>query len=303
MYGNGQEDQIIFLAPATQKNPVFVERMEGAELQDFDTSRLYERVRVMVQGLSLERDQLTRTRQLRQDQEKELHEALQCDIINIHEQAKHQNEAEQPEDKSEAEQAKDQNEAEQAKDQNEDQPEDKSEAAEDKSEADMIRERRSKRLRKEPVCGISIIICLNNGSRLTRSFDKGALFQEVYDWAGSLQDTPLYFTLHRGGKLVHHKEEVEGSSVLHLTERGKEEAAALLASEVSFKGDYTPEEDLSATVNDDFQKNRMTTEQAKETEDVQEVTNRNDNEEEGKKKRKKKDKRSNRKRKKQKHET
>ncbi|XP_068695953.1 uncharacterized protein [Montipora foliosa] len=97
MYGNGQEDQIIFLAPATQKNPVFVERMEGAELQDFDTSRLYERVRVMVQGLSLERDQLTRTRQLRQDQEKELHEALQCDIINIHasEQAKHQNEAEQ----------------------------------------------------------------------------------------------------------------------------------------------------------------------------------------------------------------
>ena len=31
----------------------------------------------------LYRDQLTRTRQLRQDQEKELHEALQCDIINI----------------------------------------------------------------------------------------------------------------------------------------------------------------------------------------------------------------------------
>ncbi|XP_068741680.1 uncharacterized protein [Montipora capricornis] len=125
----------------------------------------------MVQGLSLKRDQLTHTRQLREDQEKELHEALQCDIINIHEQAKHQNEAEQPEDKSEAEQAKDQNEAEQAKDQNEaDQPE-------DKSEADMIRERRSQRLRKEPVCGISIIICLNNGSRITRSFDKGALFQ------------------------------------------------------------------------------------------------------------------------------
>ena len=32
MYGNGQEDQIIFLAPATQKNPVFVERMEGDSL-------------------------------------------------------------------------------------------------------------------------------------------------------------------------------------------------------------------------------------------------------------------------------
>ena len=39
---------------------------------------------------------------------------------------------------------------------------------------------------------------------------------------GSFQDTPLYFTLHRGGKLVHHKEEVEGSSVLHLTERVSE---------------------------------------------------------------------------------
>ncbi|XP_067049261.1 heat shock cognate protein HSP 90-beta-like [Acropora muricata] len=171
----------------------------------------------------------------------------------------------------------------------------------------MIRERRSERLRKEPDHGIKIVICLNNGSRINRSFDKGTLFQEVYDWAGSLQDAPLYFTLHRGGKLVHHREEVEGDSVLHLTERGKEEAATLVASEVSFMGDYTPEEDLSATVNDDPKQeemqNRKTTEQAKETEEVQEVTHSEDKEGEGKKKRKKKDKRSNRRRKMQKHET
>ena len=34
MYGNtSQEDQIIFLAPATQMKPVFVERIEGTVLQ------------------------------------------------------------------------------------------------------------------------------------------------------------------------------------------------------------------------------------------------------------------------------
>ena len=32
LYGNGQEDQIIFLAPATQLKPVFVERIEGESL-------------------------------------------------------------------------------------------------------------------------------------------------------------------------------------------------------------------------------------------------------------------------------
>lgn len=32
LYGNGQEDQIIFLAPATQMKPVFIERIDGENL-------------------------------------------------------------------------------------------------------------------------------------------------------------------------------------------------------------------------------------------------------------------------------
>jgi len=54
------------------------------------------------------------------------------------------------------------------------------EQPEDKSKADMIRERRSERLRKEPHHSIKIIICLNNGSRIKRSFDKGILFQTTF---------------------------------------------------------------------------------------------------------------------------
>ena len=39
---------------------------------------------------------------------------------------------------------------------------------------------------------------------------------------GTLQHVPLYFTLHRGGRLVLHGEQIEESSVLHITERVSE---------------------------------------------------------------------------------
>lgn len=46
MYGNGTDDQLIFLAPSTQQTPVFVDRIDGPALTDFDYTRLCERIHV-----------------------------------------------------------------------------------------------------------------------------------------------------------------------------------------------------------------------------------------------------------------
>ena len=43
--------------------------------------------------------------------------------------------------------------------------------------------------------------------------------QEVYDWVGSVEKAPVYFTLHIQGKLIKHADEVKGNSVVHVAER------------------------------------------------------------------------------------
>ena len=43
--------------------------------------------------------------------------------------------------------------------------------------------------------------------------------QEVYDWAGTIEFLPHYFTLHRGKQLVSHPEKVNQDETLNLTER------------------------------------------------------------------------------------
>ena len=43
--------------------------------------------------------------------------------------------------------------------------------------------------------------------------------QEVYDWAGTIESLPHYFTLHRGNQLVSHPEKLNQDEALNLTER------------------------------------------------------------------------------------
>ena len=47
------------------------------------------------------------------------------------------------------------------------------------------------------------------------------ILQKVYDWVGSIEKAPLYFTLHTQEKLIKHADEVKGirNSVVHVTEK------------------------------------------------------------------------------------
>ena len=44
------------------------------------------------------------------------------------------------------------------------------------------------------------------------------IMQEVYDWAGSLEDLPLHFTLHRRQQVVLHSDQLQGHEVLDVRE-------------------------------------------------------------------------------------
>ena len=43
--------------------------------------------------------------------------------------------------------------------------------------------------------------------------------EEVYDWAGTIEILPHYFTLHRGKHLVSHPEKISQDEILNLSER------------------------------------------------------------------------------------
>ncbi|KAJ7385926.1 hypothetical protein OS493_012254 [Desmophyllum pertusum] len=77
LYGNGEEDQVIFLTPSAGKQPIFIERIVASDT-DNDTAsvtdRVCERACLMIQSLTLEREQLALWRQERERQEQELHE-------------------------------------------------------------------------------------------------------------------------------------------------------------------------------------------------------------------------------------
>ncbi|XP_015779114.1 PREDICTED: uncharacterized protein LOC107356992 [Acropora digitifera] len=75
LYGHRDYDQIIILAPSSQKTPVFVDRVGGADFHNFDHKTLYERVKIMIEGLSLERERLSQWRLLRKEQEKNLQDS------------------------------------------------------------------------------------------------------------------------------------------------------------------------------------------------------------------------------------
>ena len=44
------------------------------------------------------------------------------------------------------------------------------------------------------------------------------IMQEVYDWAGSLDDLPLHFTLQRRKQVVLHSDPLQGHEVLDVRE-------------------------------------------------------------------------------------
>lgn len=89
------------------------------------------------------------------------------------------------------------------------------------SEEIKIREQRQQRLFGEPKDGVRIRVGLHeqHWDPLTRSFPRNALYQEVYDWVGSMEKTPLYFTPHTQGSLMKHTDSVKGNSVVHVAER------------------------------------------------------------------------------------
>ncbi|XP_015774120.1 PREDICTED: uncharacterized protein LOC107352303 [Acropora digitifera] len=102
---------------------------------------------------------------------------------------------------------------------------------------------------------MKMILHLPGNKEIARRFCRGACFQEVYDWAGSMEDVPLHFTIHRGGKLVTHESPIDDHCAATLVKRAAEEAAQMLSSQVSFDGSYTfhgPQE-LSNTLPDDSQ--------------------------------------------------
>lgn len=130
--------------------------------------------------------------------------------------------------------------------QNEDSPD-------EEPEERILRDLRRRRIMEEPTDGTSMykVILVYCNKRVERQFCQGAVFQEVYDWAGTLEELPIHFTLHSGGRLILHSDHIEGNSVVHISRREKEEASSLLASEVSFRGNYmVPQDTLSATVLD-----------------------------------------------------
>ncbi|XP_068714278.1 caldesmon-like [Montipora foliosa] len=60
--------------------------------------------------------------------------------------------------------------------------------------------------------------------------------QEVYDWAGSIDDLPLHFTIQRRQQVVLHNDPLQGHEVLDVREGEEEEIRSILQTEVSFRG-------------------------------------------------------------------
>ncbi|XP_044184771.1 uncharacterized protein LOC114951527 [Acropora millepora] len=59
-YGSGGDDQLIFLVPSTQQAPIFVDRIEGEAFSGYNIGKLYDRIKCMIQGINIEREQLNK---------------------------------------------------------------------------------------------------------------------------------------------------------------------------------------------------------------------------------------------------
>ena len=57
-----------------------------------------------------------------------------------------------------------------------------------------------------------------HGNKTNNIILPNVITQEVYDWAGSLEDLPLYFMIQRGQEVVIHSDPLQGHEVLDLIE-------------------------------------------------------------------------------------
>ncbi|XP_074630672.1 uncharacterized protein LOC141889311 [Acropora palmata] len=95
-----------------------------------------------------------------------------------------------------------------------------------------------------------------NHDKYTERFRKKRTYakadpKEVYDWVGSSNRMPLYFTIQRGSTVVKHTERLQSNEVLDISERDEDEMKVTLNnSEVSFLGQFQDsKEGLSETIN------------------------------------------------------
>lgn len=86
------------------------------------------------------------------------------------------------------------------------------------AKARKIREDRQNRVPPEPKKGHFIILRFGD-LKFQRKFKTTAFFQEVYDWAGSIESLPLHFTLQRRQEVILHEHQLTEQEVLDVYER------------------------------------------------------------------------------------
>ncbi|XP_068742056.1 52 kDa repressor of the inhibitor of the protein kinase-like [Montipora capricornis] len=85
-----------------------------------------------------------------------------------------------------------------------------------------IRAARVKRVTDAPQNGgLKVVLRIGNDLQrvIGRRFNKGVMFQEVYDWAGSREDAPLHFTIQNGDKVISHDTPIADHCSCTLIER------------------------------------------------------------------------------------
>lgn len=217
LYGGDQkQDRLLFLAPSTGRNATLL-----GEISDTDTEsnqidsmlqKVIERAELRITGQRQQREQYAKWRRERKEQEEEFTR------VQTQEYGKGKQQEQEQETNKDTE----------------------------------IRKARRLRTSEEPLSGTTIVIRCNDGARLHRKFQKNACFQEVYDWLGSLEDKPLYFTLQRGKAVIEHTDILEGSEVLDLLPHDDQEVREVFSNaEVTFRGNNADEaEDFSKTAED-----------------------------------------------------
>lgn len=130
--------------------------------------------------------------------------------------------------------------------------------------ARRIREDRQNRVPPEPKKGHFIILRFGD-LKFQRKFKTTALFQEVYDWGGSIESLPLHFTLQRRQEVILHEHQLTEQEVLDVYEREQEDVKELLATQVSFRGNIPQAEEgkLSVTIVDETRKEKTRKERIK----------------------------------------
>ncbi|KAL9977554.1 hypothetical protein ACROYT_G014971 [Oculina patagonica] len=267
LYGNqaNDVDQLIFLTPSAGRNLTFIERIEASDIEDDDwlsrsTTSICERATFLIESLVIEREKLARWRAEKQEQDGQFAE---CEINNQSLDMPPGNINDPEREKEKEEEQTFEVPVFQTQEHGQEKP---GENVQD----EKIREERRKRTSKEPKEGITIALRFRD-LKVQRKIKVNAFFQEVYDWAGGLEDMPHHFTLQRQSQVVFHRDTVSGRELLDVNERTEAECKRILNHEVSFRGNLPQNETeiLESTVEDENvkregKKKRKSTEEEKD---------------------------------------